>query len=50
MFLLFLLIIHLYFLLIVIIAQFFIPTSELAITTEKPTKETKAEMETHPAL
>ena len=49
MFLLFFLIIDLYFLIIAVIAQIFITTTELAISTRITTKEAKSEMETHSA-
>ena len=44
----FFLIIDLYFLITAVIAHICIPTAELAIPTGIPTKEEKAEMETHP--
>ena len=46
---LYFLIIDLYFLIPTTIAQIFSPTAELVIPTGIPTKEAKAEMETHPA-
>ena len=45
----FFLIIDLFFLSTVVIAQIFIPTAELATPTGIPTKEAKVEIETHPA-
>ena len=44
----FFLIIGFYFLIAAVITQFFNPTAELVITIGIPTKEEKAEMETHP--
>ena len=44
---LFFLIINLYFIIPAIIAQIFNQTAKLVIPIEIPTKETKAEMETH---
>ena len=44
----FFLIIYLYFLIIAVIAQIFIPTAELAELARIPIKEAKADMETHP--
>ena len=49
-FFLFFFIIHLYFLIPAAMAQIFNPTTELAIPTEMPTKEAKAEIEIHPVL
>ena len=48
MFFIFLLIIDLYFLIPVVIAQIFIPTAEFVIPIGMPNKEAKAEIETHP--
>ena len=44
----FFLIIDLYFLLLVAIAQIYHPIAELVIPTGIPSKESKAEIETHP--
>ena len=44
----FFLIIGFYFLIAAVITQIFNPTAELVITIGIPTKEGKAEMETHP--
>ena len=44
----FFLIIDLYFLIAAVIAQIFNPIAELVIPIGIPTKEAKAEMETHP--
>ena len=49
-FLLFFLIIELYFLIPAVIAQIFNPIAELVIPTGIPTKEEKADMETHPVI
>ena len=49
-FLLFFLIIDLYFLIPAVITQIFNPIVELAIPTGIPTREAKAEMETHPVI
>ena len=46
----FFLIIDLYFLIAAVTAQMFNPISELVIPIGIPTKEAKAEMETHPAI
>ena len=43
-------IIELYFLFPGVIKQFFSPTAEFVIPIGIPTKEAKAEMETHPVL
>ena len=40
----------LYFLILVVITQIFTPIAELVIPNEIPTKEAKAEMETHPVI
>ena len=48
MFFLLFLIIGLYFLIHLVIAQIFIAAAELAISTGIPTNEAKAEIETHP--
>ena len=45
---LFFLFFDLYFLIPAVIAQMFIPTSELAISTGTPTNEVNAEIETQP--
>ena len=50
MFFFFFLINNLYFLIPAVITQVFNSTAELAILTVIPTKKTKAEMETHPAI
>ena len=50
MFFLLFLIIDLYLLITAVIAQIFIPTAELAIPAGIPTKEAKAEVETHPVI
>ena len=42
--------IDLYFLIPAVVAQFFYSTVELVIPTGIPTKEEKAEMETHPVI
>ena len=47
-FLFFFLIIDLYFLIAAVIIQIFNPIAELVISIGIPTKEAKAEMETHP--
>ena len=47
-FLFFVLIVDLYFLIPAVIIQIFNPITELAIHVGIPTKEAKAEMETHP--
>ena len=47
-FLFYFLIIGLYILTPAVITQIFNPIAELVITIEIPTKETKAELETHP--
>ena len=47
-FFLFFLIIDLYFLIIAVIAQIFIPTEEFAMPAEIPIIKAKAKMETHP--
>ena len=47
MFLLFFITLDLYFLITAVIAQIFISTAELAISTGIPTKESKAEIKTH---
>ena len=44
----FFLVIDLYFLIPAVITQIFNPTAELVILIQIPTKEAKAEMETHP--
>ena len=49
-FFLFFFIIDLYFLIPAAMAQIFNPPTELAIPTGMPTKEAKAEIETHPVL
>ena len=46
----FLLIIDLYFLIAAVIAQIFNQIAELVIPIGTPTKEQKAEMETHPVI
>ena len=46
----FFLIIDLYFLIPTVIAQIFNPIEELVIPIGIPTKEAKAEMETHPVI
>ena len=46
----FFLIIVLYFLIVAVIAQIFNPVVELVIPIGIPTKEAKAEIETHPAI
>ena len=46
----FFLIIDLYFLIPTVIAQIFNPIEELVIPTGIPTKEAKAEVETHPVI
>ena len=46
----FLLISDLYFLIPAVITQIFNPIAELVIPTGIPTKEAKAEMETHPVI
>ena len=46
----FFLIIDLYFLILPVIAQIFSPIAELVIPTGIPTKEKKAEIETHPII
>ena len=46
----FFLIIYLYFLIPKVIAQAFNPITELAIPIAIPTKEPKAEIETHPVI
>ena len=45
----FFLIIDLYILFLAVITEVFIVISELAIFTKTPTKEARAEIETHPA-
>ena len=47
---LFFLIINLYFLIPAVITQIFNPIAELAIPIGIPTKEAKAEIETHPVI
>ena len=47
---LFFLIINLYFLITAVITQIFNPIAELAIPIGIPTKEAKAEIETHPVI
>ena len=49
-FFLFFLIIDLYFLILAIITQIFHAVAELIIPIGIPTKEAKAEMETHPVI
>ena len=49
-FFLFFLIIELYFVIPAVITQIFNPIAELVIPTGIPTKEEKAEMETHPVI
>ena len=49
-FFLFFIIINLYFLIPIVITQIFNPIVELAIPIGIPTKEAKAEMETHPVI
>ena len=46
----FFLVINLYFLIPVVIPEFFIATEELIIPIGIPTKEAKPEMETHPVI
>ena len=46
----FFIIIDLYCLIAAVITQMFNPTVELVIPTGIPTKEAKAEMETHPVI
>ena len=49
-FFIFFLIIDLYFLITVVVAQMFNPIAELAILIVIPTKKAKAEIETHPVF
>ena len=49
-FFLFFLIIHLLFLIAAVITQVFSSITELVIPVRIPTKEAKAEMETHPVI
>ena len=44
------LIIHLYFLILAVIAQIFNPIAELIIPTGTPSKGTKSEIEIHPVI
>ena len=46
----FFLITNLYFLIAAVITQIFNPIGEIVILTGIPTKEAKAEMETHPVI